>query len=299
MPQTVIFSERAYTALLTETLSEIKTETGGIFLGQHDNDVWYIIESIDPGPNSVFSSAYFEYNEAYVNHLANKIFKLYKNPLKIMGLWHRHPGSMDFFSSTDNRTHVKYANINTFGVISALVNIDPSFRLSIYSISSNKGRLLISKSKLNYAVGNDKIPNEFLQYKPPDLIKRNIDGYSAQSTENLRKIKLMENIITKTFNSNHDVIDIKNSISCSVPVNDEDIEKIVETLEEDISFFEKHGIQCGMSRGDDKIMWFFAEIEPGKKTCPVQIFKHNENIYIKNKNRIIIYGSGLFSEALN
>jgi len=299
MSQTVIFSERAYTALLTETLCEIKTETGGIFLGHHDNGKWYIIESIDPGPNSIFSSAYFEYNEAYVNHLANKINKLYKNPLKIMGLWHRHPGRMDFFSSTDNGTHEKYVVINPFGVISALVNIDPSFRLSIYSISSDRGRLVIPRTKLNYTVGDDKIPNEYLQYKPAELIKRQIDSFEAQNEENHKKIKLMEKIITKTFNSNHDVLDVKNAGNYSVPVSDDDIEKIIETLEEDIHFFEKHGIQCGMSRDENKVMWFYGEIEPAKRTCAVQIFAHGENTYIKNKNKTIIYGSGLFSETMN
>ncbi|MCL2211180.1 MAG: Mov34/MPN/PAD-1 family protein [Treponema sp.] len=293
MEQTVIFSERAFTALLTETLAEIKTETGGIFLGQHHNGKWYIIESIDPGPNSIFSSAYFEYNEAYVNHLANKINILYKNPLKIMGLWHRHPGSMDFFSSTDNSTHEKYANINTFGVISALVNIDPSFRLSIYSITGTKGRLNIPRTKLNYSVGNEKIPNEYLMYNPADLIKRKIDGFMTQNAGRGDKLKLMEKIITKIFNANAAVDEEP------VRVKDSELEEIIKTLEEDIAFFSEHGIQCAMALAEDHTISFYGEIERGKKSHEMRLFMNKEKMFVKYKNKTIIYGSGLFSESMN
>ncbi|MCL2193530.1 MAG: hypothetical protein FWB78_09060, partial [Treponema sp.] len=67
MEQRVVFSERAYVAIMTETLSKIRTETGGVFLGHFEDDRWYVVESIDPGPKSIFSAAYFEYDEAYVN----------------------------------------------------------------------------------------------------------------------------------------------------------------------------------------------------------------------------------------
>ena len=52
-----VFSNRAYTAVLAETTEKIKTETGGLFLGTIKDDVWYIIEAIDPGPKSVFEVA--------------------------------------------------------------------------------------------------------------------------------------------------------------------------------------------------------------------------------------------------
>ena len=55
----VIFSDRAFAAVMAETTEKIKTETGGLFLGSLEDDIWYIIESIDPGPKSIFEVAYF------------------------------------------------------------------------------------------------------------------------------------------------------------------------------------------------------------------------------------------------
>ena len=75
----VVFSKRAMTALLVETREKITTETGGVFLGKYESGVWYIVETIDPGPNSIFKPAYFEYDQDYINHLINKVSRLYKN----------------------------------------------------------------------------------------------------------------------------------------------------------------------------------------------------------------------------
>lgn len=118
MPKCVVFSERAFTSILVETQEKIRTETGGVFLGYRKGDVWYVIESIDPGPNSVFQPAYFEYDQDYINHLINKVSRLYSLQLDLIGLWHRHPGSYDSFSGTDDGTNTKYLraieNGNTF-----------------------------------------------------------------------------------------------------------------------------------------------------------------------------------------
>ena len=97
----VVFSNRAYTAVLSETAEKIKTETGGLFLGIVKDNIYYIIEAIDPGPKSIFEVAYFEYDQKYTQHLINKIANLYETKLELIGLWHRHPGSFDVFSSTD------------------------------------------------------------------------------------------------------------------------------------------------------------------------------------------------------
>ena len=92
-----VFSNRAFTAVLAETTEKIKTETGGLYLGVFENDTWYIVEAIDPGPNSVFEIAYFEYDQPYTQHLIRKIANLYDSELQLIGLWHRHPGSFDVF----------------------------------------------------------------------------------------------------------------------------------------------------------------------------------------------------------
>ncbi len=159
----VVFSNRAYTAVLSETAEKIKTETGGLFLGIVKDNIYYIIEAIDPGPKSIFEVAYFEYDQKYTQHLINKIANLYETKLELIGLWHRHPGSFDVFSSTDNGTNAKYASMRSCGAISALVNIDHNFRLTMYHVSQP-----CRYSKIKYSVGDELIPNEFLKLKPVD-----------------------------------------------------------------------------------------------------------------------------------
>lgn len=163
----VVFSDRAYAAILAETTEKIETETGGLFLGLAIKDTFYVIETIDPGPNSVFQIAYFEYDQKYTQHLINKVANLYQFPLQLIGLWHRHPGSYDVFSSTDDTTNMKYAAMRKIGAISALVNIDPIFRLTMYHVESP-----CRYTKIKYEVGDSLIPKELFMLKSPDRFYR-------------------------------------------------------------------------------------------------------------------------------
>ncbi len=174
----VVFSNRAYTAILSETVEKIKTETGGLFLGIVKEDVYYIIEAIDPGPKSIFEVAYFEYDQKYTQHLINKIANLYEAKLELVGLWHRHPGSFDVFSSTDNGTNAKYASMRKCGAVSALVNIDPNFRLTMYHVARP-----CRYSKIKYSVGDELIPNEYLKLKPVDAFFKYINKSSNIQNE--------------------------------------------------------------------------------------------------------------------
>lgn len=166
----VVFSDRAYAAVMAETTEKIQTETGGLFLGTVDNDTWYVIEAIDPGPKSIFEVAYFEYDQKYTQHLINKIANLYDEKLQLIGLWHRHPGSFDIFSTTDNGTNAKYAQMRSCGAISALVNIDPKFRLTMYHVGQP-----CRYSKIAYVVGNDLIPDKYLRLKTPQRYEKIMD----------------------------------------------------------------------------------------------------------------------------
>ncbi len=163
----VVFSDRAYTAILAETTEKIKTETGGLFLGTVIDETYYVIEAIDPGINSIFQVYYFEYDQKYTEHLINKIANLYQFKLELIGLWHRHPGSLDTFSGTDDKTNTKYAAMREQGAISALVNIDPEFRLTMYHVSSP-----CEYQKIHYEVGDNLIPEVLLKYKSPLRYKR-------------------------------------------------------------------------------------------------------------------------------
>lgn len=168
----VVFSNRAYTAILAETLSKIATETGGVFLGKYIDDVWYIVESIDLGINSVFEVDYFRYDQQYIQHLVNKKILLYKSKLELVGLWHRHPGSFDIFSNTDAGTNSQYAAMRPEGAVSVLVNLEPEFRLTIYHVKQP----CVYEKILNYKVGDQLFPQGLLDYKNPISLKNQLNG---------------------------------------------------------------------------------------------------------------------------
>lgn len=157
----IVLSNRALIQIFNESQARIKTETGGLLLGHFDDGVWYVIEASDPGVNAVFSVAYHEADHAYQNHVCNVISRTYKRPLVFLGMWHRHPGSMDVFSSTDDQTNYGYAASvqNGSGCISAIVNYDPYFRITFYYAeqSENYG---VEYTKIDVEVGDDKILNK-------------------------------------------------------------------------------------------------------------------------------------------
>jgi len=172
----ILFSNRAYLSVISETSEKIKTETGGIFLGCYENGNWYVIEAIDPGPKSVFQAAYFEYDQKYTKHLINKIARLYQSKLTLVGLWHRHPGSFDTFSPTDDGTNSNYAKLTTYGAISVLVNIDPRFRITPYHVTYP-----LRYSRISYQVGDGYIPKHLLQLKNAEHLLGYINGYANRS----------------------------------------------------------------------------------------------------------------------
>lgn len=158
MNQQVVFTQRAFNAILTETLDRSPLETGGIFIGYVlDNGIWIVVETIPPGIKTVNSQSYFEYDTNFVNYLSNVVAKQYKGNLEVLGLWHRHPGSMDSFSRTDGGTNLKFARANTCGAISALVNCDPRCRISMYHVN-RAGEY----ERIPWTVDDGLIPEELL-----------------------------------------------------------------------------------------------------------------------------------------
>lgn len=135
--QYVVFTKRAFNAIVTETLARNPIETGGIFLGYMlDNGIWVVVETIPPGIKTINEMAYFEYDTGFVNYLANVVAQQYKEQIQVLGLWHRHPGSYDTFSGIDDGTNRLFANGTPegCGAISALVNCDPQLRLSMFAV---------------------------------------------------------------------------------------------------------------------------------------------------------------------
>jgi proteasome lid subunit RPN8/RPN11 len=134
-PATVLLSGQALSDILHETAEHFATETGGVLLGAVEGNRWYVAEVLDPGPGATLTHSYFEYNHNYLTHLANKTARRYKTPLRLLGLWHRHPGSLDRFSGTDDRTNTLYVERCGGPVVSGLVNLDPDFRLTFYQVT--------------------------------------------------------------------------------------------------------------------------------------------------------------------
>jgi lipopolysaccharide export LptBFGC system permease protein LptF len=146
---------------MTETFKKDPLETGGILLGHIlDNGIWIVMEVLPPGWRSTFQYAYFEYDEQFVNYVAQNESKKYEQELSLLGLWHRHPGSMDIFSGTDDGTNRTFAGLHPKGAISGLVNIDPRFRLTMYHVSTP-----LHYTKVDVEVGDDLIPEEYFKWK--------------------------------------------------------------------------------------------------------------------------------------
>lgn len=155
----VVFSQRAFNAIVTETIDKHPIETGGILLGYVlDNGAWIVVENIPPGYQSVHQTAYFEYDEEFVTYLSNVVAKQYIGNLRVLGLWHRHPGSMDVFSNTDDGTNIMFARTMSCGAISALVNCDPQLRLTMFHVDQQGNYKTIEW----YVDDGETIPKQYL-----------------------------------------------------------------------------------------------------------------------------------------
>ena len=286
----VVFSDRAFAAIMAETTEKIKTETGGLFLGSFEDGIWYVIEAIDPGPKSIFEVAYFEYDQQYTQHLINKIANLYDKKLTLIGLWHRHPGSFDQFSSTDDGTNSKYARMRKEGAISALVNIDPEFRLTMYHVDQP-----CRYSVIEYDIGNHLIPDEMLRYKSPEKFAN-----------------LMAGIISDEYKDFHPSVSLNGFLKTVLPymkrikinevfteVKDRDIatERILDELVEDSAFLaDEQGIEYSISQVDQFICLSQDAIDVSVKLYFRYIAK-NDIVVFSYKNECYLYESNAFRRA--
>lgn len=193
--ETIIFSDKAYNAIIRESFSKHPLETGGKLLGyiSADGKIWFVMEALSAGINATHQVAHFQYDKEFIDYLSTSIANQYQASLQDLGLWHRHPGSMDTFSSTDDITNVEHASRNPYGIISGLVNIDPKFRLTLYYLNQKRidtsQRVLYSKIT-DILVGDAYIPKEFfaLRYVDPENIELHplppVSMYPIQQQQN-------------------------------------------------------------------------------------------------------------------
>ncbi len=159
--KSIIFSNRAYNTIINETFHHHPNETGGLLLGYIVDGIWVVMESTISGPNSIHDLAYHTIDFKFSDYQGERISNQYLDELQLLGLWHRHPGSMDVFSGTDDVTNLAYAKWNhNYGAISGLVNVDPKFRLTMRHVA-NPLRYEI----VNFEVGDDLIPEEYFKLR--------------------------------------------------------------------------------------------------------------------------------------
>lgn len=293
----VVFSNRAYASVLAETTEKIKTETGGLFLGTVQDDTWYIIEAIDPGPKSIFEVAYFEYDRKYTQHLINKIANLYDKQLTLIGLWHRHPGSFDKFSSTDDGTNAKYASMREEGAISALVNIDPTFRITMYQVDRP-----CRYRKIPYDVGDNLIPDEFLKFKTPDRFYSIMDNIlypsvtSRTSTDGYHKsvslASFMKFILPQIKDEECTDVETNNLLG-----DKSTQEQLIDEIFDDLTFMaDTLEIETAISLDNSYLIVYQEALERTTKLYfMLSVVKHA--IVLSYDDKCYTYRRGLFTEA--
>ena len=112
----------------------------------------------------------------YHNHIYPVLSRLYRHGLCLLGLWHRHPGSLDAFSSDDDRTNHSFAEVIGNGAVSMLVNLDPTARLTCYYLSKNgEYRTVPVMVGDKYFAGTG-----FLELTTPEALLKNKDRLQAE-----------------------------------------------------------------------------------------------------------------------
>ncbi len=295
----VVFSNRAYASVLAETTEKIKTETGGLFLGTVQDDTWYIIESIDPGPKSIFEVAYFEYDKKYTQHLINKIANLYDKKLTLIGLWHRHPGSFDQFSSTDDGTNAKYASMRKEGAISALVNIDPKFRITMYQVDRP-----CRYKKIPYDVGDNLIPDEFLKFKTPDRFFSIMENILHPASLNMSDAEGYHKSVSLASFMKFIKPMLKDAECTDVETNnllgDESIqEKLVDEIIDDLTYMaDTLGIEAAISL-DDAYLTVYQEAYDKTTKLYFMFSEVKQAVVLSYADKCYVYRRGLFTDAFD
>jgi len=290
MTEQVVFSRRAYTAIVAGTLENISTETGGVFLGHYQDGVWYVIETIDPGPKTKFSSVTLEMDLDYINHLGNKLNKLYNRPLRLLGIWHRHPGSMDVFSSEDDLTNAELLRDDPHRAISALVNIDPHFRITVYALRPS-GYSRPGYTRIAYSQDDAAIPEELRRFVSAEEMQERINRGNRTPVKREKTLPagFFKRILDRV--KRECPVATVGGQSGGVPVQDDDLDSMVEAVEEDMKYLAEI---CAMSLTEEGIFQIREDAKTGKKPVVVELFPADGKIYSCYGKKIFEYRSGLF-----
>lgn len=168
----VVLSQKAYSMIISEVLRNGIRETGGLFIGRIYKKIWYVVDVVDEGLLTQSTPEFFSWDRDYVNHVYSRIREIYKYPLTILGFWHKHPGSIDYFSIEDEQTIQSNLQDAKNGLISMLVNLDPELRMTFYWCYGT--RIM----QVKYDFGDKYFVPEFLQLATPEeIIQRSRQPY--------------------------------------------------------------------------------------------------------------------------
>lgn len=297
----VVFSQRAIVALLAEVNENIKTETGGVFLGHRFGNIWYIVETVDPGINCILKQDYYENDDVYQTHLVNKINMLYEKKLEVLGIWHRHPGSFDVFSNVDDSTNKKHAAKHSDGAISALVNIDPDFRLSIYHVTSQPfayrkvSAVMIGDCyfppALQFYVSVEKYLKSINDSKKASINGIKICNKSGFSGEFSFALMLEKYLSDEKIRQNYEK-DKKKSGG-----TDDEIEMLLEALHLDLLFFDEAGIKVSLSLSKSDKNGIEVKVDENGAFVSFLMFVCEKKAFFKYKDKVFEYFQGMFREA--
>ena len=293
MPEKVVFSQRAFLALVCEVAEHLNTETGGLFLGYRFKDYWYVVETIDPGPEAILRPAYFEYEKKYVEHQLNKQARLYKSSPSVLGLWHRHPGSFDSFSSTDDQTNLEFARECGPCVISALVNIDPDFRLTVYLANSK-----LEYQTIQYEVEDKRGIEDLKDYTViVQSMSSEISEYDKNKYDKLadKALKILSKAVFALDGQENIAVDSQRLARIETW-----LEEFIDVAESDIVFLGSLGITASFSLIDE--MRLQAALRgPSSEDIfmTVMIGKHGDSFVVINGEAAREYTSGTIKEIVN
>ena len=268
-------------------------------MGFYENDTWYVVETIDPGPRSIFEVAYFEYDQKYVTHLINKIARLYKRNLSLLGLWHRHPGSFDVFSNTDDSTNATYAKLATQGAISALVNIDPEFRLKVFHVSLPHNR--VSYEVIPYKVGDDLFPEGSLDIYTKNELERKINSFFNNDYSEKIKVKIAPRYsleyVVETVCKKMNPYDIKPYKDEIISAKDDDfLECISNVIVDDLDYLASNlGLQIKVAQ-TNRYMFICDENDKSNTRVYFSRIKSRDEYIFIYKSTAYKYVAGLFSK---
>lgn len=121
----VVLSPLAWALMISQSYLNNPNETGGALLGYRDGTTVHVTVALPSGPRSQASPVMLKYNEEFQNYVFGVITELMGEKGGLLGLWHRHPGSLDRFSGVDAVAHEQFGKVlNGVGVISLLINLD-------------------------------------------------------------------------------------------------------------------------------------------------------------------------------